>query len=61
MKKVTATTKQRFFYTEGLCFQPMAQTYDFSKSDGEQDVIKAYKGQLGKSKHYKFTTYLRLS
>lgn len=39
----------------------MAAKYDFSKSQGEKDVIAAYKQQLGKTKNHKFKTILKAS
>lgn len=60
MKSTPVMTAQQSKYCEGLCFQPMAQRFDFSKAKGERDVVKAYKGQLGKTKHHKFTTFLKV-
>jgi len=60
MRPIT-TSKQRSCYGEGLCFQPMAQTFDFSKEPAERQLIASYKEQLGKSKNHKFKTILKVS
>ena len=53
--EILLTTKQ-LGYPNALCHQPIRITPDFKKPDGEADVVKAYKKQLGKTKHHKFKT-----